>query len=50
MEGRPLATIGVIRFKSCRRMRVLNDLVDPAANLFHDPEASVELFLHQFFR
>ena len=56
MEGRPLATIGVIRFQSCRRIRVINDLVgaplftDAFADLLHDPEAGVELFLHQFFR
>ena len=46
MEGRPLATIGVIRFKSCRGIRVINDLVDPAPDLLHDPKAGVELFLH----
>jgi len=43
VEGGPLAAVGVIGLECRRRLRVVDDHVDAIADLFHDPEAGLEV-------
>ena len=44
------ATVWVVGLQRRRCNRIFYDSVHPSANLLHDTEITVELFLHQLFR
>ena len=50
VKSRPLAAIGVVGLERRSRLRVLDDRIDPGADLLHDPEVGVELLLDHLLR